>query len=265
MANPEPTYTADNCHLAYQLNWSLSLFATCEIPDQSEWLEPLREATESDGVRILEFHQAKPRVLQFFTSTKPHVAPAQVIRSVKGRLQNLIRDELPKAFRRNYRIESVGEVNNGVLQAYVAGQADRHRMAEARVQELFESLQLFDPQVDLSKVRYSAHGQFLHNLHLVLENAGHLHDVREEALQAMRNMIAGMSAKKGFLLSRAGIVSNHLHLLIGCDVSHAPLEVGLSFLNNLAYALGMKPAFEHGFYVGTFGSYDRDAIRRQLL
>jgi len=225
----------------------------------------LREATEGDGVRILEFRQAKPRVLQFFTSTKPHVAPAQVIRSVKGRLQHLIREKLPKAFRRNYRIESVGEVNNDVLQAYVARQADRHRMAETRVQKFFESLRFFNPQVDLSKVRYSAHGQFLHSLQIVLENADHLHDVREHSLRAIQDMIVRMSDKKGFRLSRAGIVSNHLHLLLGCDVSDSPLDVGLSVLNNLAYSQGMKRVFERGFYVGTFGSYDRDAIRRQFL
>ena len=41
-----------------------------------------------------------------------------------------------------------------------------------------------------------------------------------------------------------------------------PESVALSLLNNLAYAQGMTPAFRFSDYVGTFGRYDRNAIRR---
>ena len=36
----------------------------------------------------------------------------------------------------------------------------------------------------------------------------------------------------------------------------SPCQVALSYMNNLAYASGMKRAFAFGFYVGTFGEYD---------
>jgi hypothetical protein len=35
-------------------------------------------------------------------------------------------------------------------------------------------------------------------------------------------------------------------------------------MNNLAYVQGMKPMFRFSYYVGTFGPYDRGAIRRGL-
>lgn len=262
---PEPLYTSENCRIAYQLNWSVSLFANAPLPERSAWLNSLAEMTERDDVRILECH-VKDRLARFLASTKPRVAPAQVVRSLKGRLQHLLREvapaAFPRAFRRNYRIESVGEVNNAVLQAYVGRQAERHPMADERVQRRLESLQFHDASVDLTQVRHSAHGQFVCNLHFVLENAGRLNDARDAALKRTRDMLLGACAKKRFRLSRIGLAPNHVHVLLGCDVSDAPLEVGLSLLNNLAFAHGMKRVYEFGFYVGGFGGYDRDAIRR---
>ena len=41
-------------------------------------------------------------------STTPGVAPSQLIRSIKGRLQHQVRRERPKAFRRNYSLHSIG-------------------------------------------------------------------------------------------------------------------------------------------------------------
>jgi hypothetical protein len=127
-----------------------------------------------------------------------------------------------------------------------------------------ETIAYHDERIDLSAVRYSAHGQFIYNLHIVIENADHLPDAREETLVATRRMLTRACAQKGWLLSRIGMASNHLHVLLGCDVSEAPRGVALSLLNNLAYAQGMIAAYEFSYYIGTFGNYDRDAIRRML-
>lgn len=52
------------------------------------------------------------------------------------------------------------------------------------------------------------------------------------------------------------LVKGRLQLTLGCNVSESPAEVALSYMNNLAYACGMKRLFAFGFYVGTFGEYD---------
>jgi hypothetical protein len=72
---PAPLYTADNCHAAYQLNWSVSIFWHTAPPRQSEWLDPLQAATEADGVRILEHRFKNADVSQFLVSTRPDSAP----------------------------------------------------------------------------------------------------------------------------------------------------------------------------------------------
>ena len=89
-------------------------------------------------------------------------------------------------------------------------------------------------------------------------------EIREDVLGAVRAMLLRASRAKGHLLGNVGILPDHLHLEVGCSLEESPLEVALGYLNNLAYAQGMKPVYQHGFYVGTLGEYDLGAIRRYL-
>lgn len=261
---PRPIYTVENCKAAYQLNWSLTIFWNKTPPPAEIWIESLRSKTECDGVRILEHRFTQSNSSQFLLSTKPNVAPAAAIRSVKGRLQHLVRSTLPKAFRRNYSIHSVGSANVDAIQQYVESQIEHHALADPRMQEQIARFQFCDQDVDLSVVRPSSHGEFIYNLHLVLVHLERLPDVREESWQLTRDTIRRIANKKGHLISRAGLLVDHVHSAIGCDVIDSPEEIALSYLNNLSYVQGMKTIYQYGYYVGTFGPYDLDAIRRSL-
>ena len=227
MTAPEAIYEPETVRVAYQLNWSLTAFSRCALPDSSRWLDQLQTVTERDGVRVLEYRKCSSNTHQFFVSTKPHVSPSAIIRSVKGRLQHAIQDEVPQAFKRNYRLESVGEVDTDTLQSYVDRQAQRHPMAEERVQLRIESLQYLDSRVDLSALQYSGHGQYVANLHLVFENRERLADVREESLRRTRDIIIRASQKHGYRLARVGLASNHVHILLGIGLEEAVLAVAL--------------------------------------
>jgi len=224
----------------------------------------LQAAIEADGVRLLELRAAEPSTVQLFLSTRPSLSPAEIVRSIKARLQYLLRDSIPKLWRRHYALASVGDANDETLHSYVARQVEHHPMADTRVVDILAQGQFHDPRVDLAGLRASGHGQFTHSLHLVLENAEHLPDVRSDWLAKTQAMVVAACRKKEWLLSRLAMVSNHLHALVGCGVTDTPRDVVLSLMNNLAFAHGMKPVFEHSFYVGTFGPYDHNAIRRRV-
>jgi len=255
MATVSPIYTADNCKAAYQLNWALALFWH-EPVRQAGWLAELQLTTEPDGVRVLEHRLVKPNVSQFLVTSRPEVSPERLVWSVKGRLQHLVRREHPKAFRRNYGLRSLGSATRQLVEQYVRSQVERHPMADPGVQEMLRGLQIDDPDVDLSAPRRSAHALYWYNLHVCFVNDGRCMEIRREPLQRMREMILGAAAKKRHLLSRAGIVPDHIHLTLGCNGTESPADVALSYMNNLAYVCGMKWAFAFGFYVGTFGEYD---------
>src|SRR5271157_4595529 len=132
---PEPLYTSSNCTPAYELRWSLALFSTVDLSASDVWLDDLKANAEADGVRILECRFEQPPVLHFLLSTKPAIAPPQIVKSVKGRLQHLIRNAHPSAFRRNFSLASIGDVRGDVIESYVANQLGHHRMADDRVQD----------------------------------------------------------------------------------------------------------------------------------
>jgi hypothetical protein len=69
---------------------------------------------------------------------------------------------------------------------------------------------------------------------------------------------------KGHRLSRAAILPDHVHLLLGCNLTESPEEVALGYLNNLAFAQDMQRVYQLGYYVGTAGEYDLGAVRRNL-
>jgi len=253
-------YKPDNITPAYQLNWGLTIFWREQpIPDR-EWLTELQAATEPDGVRVLKHRFTSDNASQFFVSTKPHVSPSEMIRSIKGRLQHLIRSQEPKAFQRNYAVRSIGAATRSVVEDYVAKQTDHHPMADPRIQELLKQYQKSFPDVDLSLRVLSAHGMYWYGLHLVLVNEARWMEIRADLLNSLSSMIERVAAKYECRLSRVGLLPDHIHLTLGCRIDQSPESIALSFLNNCAYAVGMKPVFQSGYYVGTIGEYDRGAV-----
>ncbi len=256
----DPIYRPENVAPAFQLNWGLTLFwRATRIPD-SAWLAELQKTTEPDGVRVIKHRTLADNESQFFLSTKPHVPPSEILRSVKGRLQYAIRDRDPKAFQRNYCLRSIGAATRSVVEAYVADQLGHHRMADPRVQEQLAAFQRTYPEVDLSKPSFTSHGKYWYNLHVAIVNVERWMEVRHSVLSRLCDMIERAAARHGDRLSCLAVLPDHIHLTMGCEIGRSPEAVALSYLNNCAYSCGMRPMFQYGYYVGTFGEYDRGAV-----
>ncbi len=261
---PTPLYTPDNIRCAYALRWSLAIFWKQPAPDSATWLPTLRETTEHDGVRILDHRYSHEHASQFLISTKPQLSPSACVRFVKGRLQYLVRDAYPHAFRRNYSICSLGEATTDAVEKYVSSQLAHHKLADTRATARLAKYQFCDPNVDLSAARRTAHGEFTYNLHLVAVHQERHGKIDDDWLSKTSEMLKGVSLKKEHFLSRIGLLADHVHWTVGCNVDESPLEVALSYLNNLAFAHDMRPVFQAGFYVGTFGPYDMKSVRWYL-
>jgi len=250
-----PIYTAANCGTAYQLNWSLSVFWRQPVAE-APWLEGLQAATEPDGVRVLRHCVSGDKTSQFLLSTQPHVTPEAMVRIVKGRLQHLLGRQCPKPFRRKYGLRSMGSVGREAIESYVRSQHHHHPAADPEVQALLQQFQIAHPEVDLSEPRATAHARYWYNLHVVLVNEGRWRETDKMVLAALRDMIAQVSRKRGHRLAQGAVLADHIHLALGCALAEAPLAVGLCYMNNLAFASGMRPIFRSSMYLGTFGEYD---------
>lgn len=259
---PAPIYTTQNCDdPAYQLDWSYSAFWRTRPPDLS-WLDELTRLNEPDHIRILQHQFREPNVSQFLISTRPDVTPLLVVQRVKGRLQHLLHGSMPKPFRRNYSLRSIGSTRRDKLEQYLANQLNHHPMADLRVQQRLAQYQIFRPDVDLAQPSRTSHAEYGYNLHLVIVNDERYLEIRDEVLAGLRDMVLRAADTKGHRLSRAAIVPDHIHLTVRCQLEESPEEVVLGYLNNLAYACGMRPVFRFGYYVGTFSEYDLGVIPR---
>lgn len=256
---PDPLYTPANCKFAYQLRWSLTLFWNSP-PLFDDWLPELRKATAKDGVRILRHRITRDDCSQFLLSTRPATKPSTVIWSVKGRLQTLVRAEMSQAFQRNYDLLSIGSTRLEKAEAYVAAQLRQHSTEARPAPAAFEDLQFVDPEIDLSRPRFTNHGRFSCNLHLVFIRAGRSPETRPAVWLAVRNMIRKASRQKQHLLSRLGILPDHVHMTVGIHPDESPEEVALSYMNNIAFCLGMEPVLMHGCFIGGIGNYDLHVI-----
>lgn len=133
-------------------------------------------------------------------------------------------------------------------------------MVDPRVQKMIESLQYRDDSLVLPVPRRNHYGESIVAYHLVVETEGNWHDVREAALTGYRNAVLAVGRKHDWPVARIGLVTNHIHILLGAGVQEAPAEIALSILNNLAYTQEMQAIFKFSYYIGTFGKYDLGAI-----
>lgn len=258
----KPTYTKINCTAAYQLLWSLTVFFRHPTTPQT-YFDALKKITEKDGIRILKEDRVTPQMTRFFISSKPFINPQQIIRSVKGRLQHLIREIHPKALKRNYSIISIGRVKGKIIENYVANQHAHHVMAEDSTQKKFAEFLITNKNVDLMQRQQSSHGQYIYNLHLVLVHESRWMNTNRRDLKIIHTLVPKICERRGFRLSQLSILADHLHCTLGCPMDISPGEVALSFLNNSAYALKLGPIYKYSFYVGTFGPYDHGILSRK--
>lgn len=250
----KPLYTDANCKAAYQLRWSLALFSTTDLPPIETWAGALGEVVERDGVRLLESRFHQPSVWLFLLSTQPPVTPPQIVKSVKGRLQHLLRASAPKAFRRNFSLTSVGDVRRETVESYVGSQLGHHGMADARVQARFKELQFAFPDVNLSAEQLSSHGRYVYSLHLVLVHEQRWREIREDHLGVTRDMFFKVARHKGHKVSRLALLPDHLHASLGCGFEESPEEIALAYMNNLAFAHGMNRCSARAIMSGRLAS-----------
>ncbi|NQT20437.1 MAG: hypothetical protein HQ592_12075 [Planctomycetes bacterium] len=245
--------------MAYQLIWALSVFwRTAPVAD--DWLGELNQATERDHIRILKHRFQNAQLSHFLISTRPQVPPVEIAKSVKGRLQYLIRDRFPKPFKRNYSLQSVGSTRREKLEQYLASQVEHHSMADPCTQQRLARYQIQQADVDLSAPQHTTHAIYWHNLHVVMVNEGRWMEMHDDVMKRLQGMVLKASRLKGHRLSRAGILPDHVHLTLGCSLEESPLEVALSYMNNVVFACDMKPVLKFSCYVGTFGEYDLGAV-----
>jgi REP element-mobilizing transposase RayT len=190
------------------------------------------------------------------------VSPVLLAGRVKGRLQHHCRRQgTPIDFSRKLAVPSLGDPTRGQVEAYIRNQVPKEALADERFREMLTSFTVVNPAVDLSQPTESHSGRYWYNLHLVLVVRERYRIGEAATLAKIRDTVLRICAKKSYTASTLAVLPDHLHLAVRGDIAQSPEEIALSFLNNLAYALGQRPWWEPGYYAGTFGEYSMAAVR----
>lgn len=256
-----PLYQAADLKLAYQLRYSWTGWTRETTRVDSDLLEKLKPLWEQDGLRLLE-HRSTAEYVQLAFSTTPDVSPVLLASRTKGRLQHALRAAGTFAeFSRMVSVRSVGENTREQVERYIASQVAHEQFVDARFREELAEFTIRCPEVDLSLPSESSHGRYWYNLHLVLVTAERCRVANRGRLAKIRDGCFRIAEKRNHAISVLSVMPDHVHLAMRGDFKASPVEIGLGFLNNLAYLLGQARAWTNGFYAGTFSEYDMGAIR----
>lgn len=260
MPKPSPVYTPENTSCAFQILYGVAVFWKDPSPGDV-WLPELKVQCEASGLRILKHRFATTTCSLFLVSTRPDLAATEVVRGIKGRLQTLIRTRRPNAFQRNYDIHSIGSTTREKTENYVAGQLQHHAIDEDFIRECrLDDLQLINPDVDLGRYRLTGHGRYRCNLHIAARFRDHIVPLSSASLKRVRDVAKATAKRHQLLLSRIGLLADHLHLIVGIPATVDPCSVILSFMNNTAWVFRMQPVLWHSCYVGTIGEYNLGVV-----
>jgi REP element-mobilizing transposase RayT len=228
-----------------------------------ELLDEIKPSWETDGLRLLESHWTG-EMIQLLFSTKPLVSPVRLATRAKGRLDHALRNTgHPMKLSRKVSVRSIGENARRDVERYIERQVRKERFADPRFEQFMGRFTVVDHSVDLSTPQATLRGRYWYNLHLVLVVEERWPITDEDSLQLIRDRCRAIAEKKGYAISRLAVMPDHCHVAIRGYQEHSPAEIAGAFQNNLAYAMGQKHIWEDTFYVGTFGDYDMNAVRRR--
>ena len=260
-----PIYTPQSARPVHGLHydWTGWLRTGSTFPaDLRAAMETCRPLWHGDGLQLDTWQTNGARVQCLFTVT-PAVAPSFCANRAKGRLQHALRQAgTPVSFRGNVGFRTLGDNTRQVVERYIARQAQKSDYADPRFRDLLGGFTVKDGQAVLAAPYVGAHGRYWYNLHVVLVVADRrVPMTRHESFRQARDTCFRIAAKKGHTLAAVSVMPDHIHLALRGNIEHSPLEIGLGFLNNLAFVLGYNRCWSEEFYVGTFSEYDLRAVR----
>jgi REP element-mobilizing transposase RayT len=123
-------------------------------------------------------------------------------------------------------------------------------------------LTVVNDNVDLSIATQTARGRYWCNLHLVLVVDKHTRIGSFEVLTGIRDTFLRIAANRCHAISRLAVMPDHLHATLRAPPESSPIDLVYCYQNNLAYLERLGRVWSSGYYVGTFGDYSMQAIRK---
>jgi REP element-mobilizing transposase RayT len=266
MKNP-PVYIAHNLKLVHNLAYGWSgwpskgLFP--EQPDE-EMLQVLAEKWQQDGLSLYTY-KWNPEEIQVTVKATPEIAPTDIARLIKGRLDHALRQAgTPVKFSRKVTLRSLGNNTSRTVVNYVNNQLEQIDLADPRYRDMLAHNAVEDNAVDLTKPSETNSGRYWYNLHLVFVTSGRYRSNGKITLRNMREHTISVSKDTQCRIKAFSLMPDHIHIALRGNIAMSPQDIGLAFQNGLADAVGRFRYWQENFYTGTFSEYDLKALGSPL-
>ena len=164
-------------------------------------------------------------------------------------------------FSREVGFRTLGENTHEIVNNYVRKQVGKSDYVDKRFKKFLSGFTVLENDTDLSVPLVIAHGRYWYNIHLVVVVSNRRCPVsREENFERIKSCIMKIALKKNCWIAGFAVLPDHVHISLKGNPEISPAEIGLSFMNNLAYVLGHK-CWSEEFYVGSFSEYSLDKLR----
>ena len=263
---PAPYYTPSTMRApAYQLRFTWTGWPTkgglFPISFEDAAWDQLDAEWERDGLRRLDT-KWRPEAVRITFSAKPSVSPTRLAARAKGRLDHVgNRLAARLRFSRKVAVRTMGGPRTSDVLQYISAQINSRCYASETYAEYLKRFTVRDPGVDLAMPTHTKRGAYWYNLHLVLLVNRRYRELEQKYFGEVRDGAFRIARKNGHRLSTIAVVPDHVHMAIRGALECDPESIAFSYLNNLAHLAGRRPIWEPGYYVGTFGEYNMNAIR----
>lgn len=264
---PTPIYTTDNTRPVHKIRygWTGWLNPGEKFPEtMGNGIEACIAAWRKDGLELDDWH-TEDRRIQCLFAAGTDVSPSLCASRAKGRLQYALRQhETPVKFSRRVGLRSLGDNTREVVARYLDKQVGKSDYIDPRFKDYLTQFTVDDPETVLNSPLRTGHGEYWYNLHLVIVVQDRRNPMtRNETLETARKTCFKIARKHGYQIAELAIMPDHIHCMLRGNHAQSPQEIGLCYLNNLAYVLGYNRCWSEEFYVGTFSEYTVDAILRK--
>lgn len=265
---PQPLYPAEKtqCISTITYSWSGRTKDNTNFPSTTpEIIEQCRDHWEQSGINLLTSKQRENTILAAFEVT-PEISPVDFCRKIKGLLSRQFRvNGVNVNFSRSVSFRSLGHNTTEIVNQYVKNQILKEDLADENFREQLKKYTLWDCQRDLSWASSTHYGLYWYNLHLVIVVAARNIRIAEyETFDKIKSVLPRIADKNGCEIAHFAVVPDHIHISLAGNPKMTPFEIGLSFLNNLAYSMKVGKCWREDFYVGTFSEYDLEALKNKI-
>ena len=189
---------------------------------------------------VLGYRHPSAAEYEFLIRTTPDLDASAISDLIKGHTQYELRRSMPKALKRNYRIETL---QTRSLSQYTA------------TVELMMTTHSGDGVVDQTQKGW--HGLYQNNFVFEFFVASRRRWNRTKLVA----MVRGACQKKRWSLAKVGCDEERLIVIAGVDLTTSPRDAGMSLMNNLAYAHDNRPVLADHWSVYSTGSHTLQQYR----